>query len=87
MIEIYTKSECKKCKDLLDYLNNIQIKYVEINLDKKDNKKAYDYWKSLNVDILPIIILKRTGQNVILVNCTERNVNIFLKTYGIIKEE
>ena len=80
---LYTTSNCEDCNHIRNYLDSINVRYIEVNITDPNNIKSNKFIRNLEVDELPILVFKREGENIVLLECTEENVNLFLKTYEI----
>jgi len=74
MIKIYYKPNCKYCDKAKDYLRERNIEFESINLAKKENREARAYYRSLGIDMLPII----EGDNWILPGWDKEALEILL---------
>ena len=69
MIKIYSLPNCKHCKEVKDYLNERDLNFIDIDLKTKDNIEARKYWRSIGVNIVPIIVVSNEN--------TKDNVHVF----------
>jgi len=56
MITIYTLPNCEFCSKAKDYLIKRGIAYKEINLKKKENRQAREFWRGLEIELVPVIV-------------------------------
>ena len=74
MIKIYYKPNCRYCKTAKEYLASKNIEFEEIDLTKKENREARDYYRSLGVNLLPVI----EGDNWILPGWDKEALEVLL---------
>lgn len=55
MIRVYSVNNCKYCEQAKEYLKERGVPYEEINLSDKKNGEARKYYRSLGINIAPII--------------------------------
>jgi glutaredoxin len=55
MIKVYSMKNCKYCEQAKDYLKEKGVPFEEINLSDKKNSEARKYYRSLGINIAPII--------------------------------
>lgn len=66
MITIYIMTNCGCCSDLTEYLINKNIGYTSYNLKYKSNRKAREFYRSLDIQKLPIITWESKGETYLL---------------------
>jgi len=55
VIRVYSMKNCKYCEQAKEYLKERGIPYEEINLSDKNNGEARKYYRSLGINVAPII--------------------------------
>jgi len=65
-ITIYTTPNCKYCQEAKNIISKYFIEYNEINLKKKENRKAREFYRSLGIKTAPVIVIKSNGEEIIL---------------------
>jgi len=55
MIKVYSMNKCKYCEEAKKWLKEKNIDFVEINLSAKENSEHRKYYRSLGVNVAPII--------------------------------
>ena len=55
MIKVYTIPNCEYCDKVKDYLRSKNIEFEEINLKAKENREARAFYRSLGIDVAPVV--------------------------------
>lgn len=81
MIKLYCKKGCNHCEEAKIVLNIHGIKYTTIDLLEKDNRAEREYFRSLKIGFVPIIVL---DNGKIITDCSVEGIKALIE-YGDIK--
>jgi len=77
MIKIYTIPECEHCDKIKSFCKENEISYEEIDLAKKENREAREFYRSLGIRTAPVVVGKdNKGEEIILTELDEDMLKI-----------
>lgn len=83
MIRIYFKPSCPHCTKAKEYLTSNDIEYEEIDLSKKENREERKFYRSLGIDILPVIVgTNKDGDELIFTGWDMWKAKEIKRTFG-----
>jgi len=87
MIKLYTVPNCDNCNKVKSFLEERNIKYVEINLKLRENREARKYYRSLNIKTAPVIVGDNDGDEWIITGYDEKSMELLIgDKYGKIRK-
>ena len=79
MIKVYTVPKCENCEKVKSYLDKRNIKYVNINLAEKSNRKAREFYRSLNIETAPVITGHNNGEDWIITGYDIKSMDLLIE--------
>lgn len=74
MIKLYTMPNCNNCEKVKSYLKDRNINYIEINLEKKENRDARKFYRSLRIDTAPVLVGTNNGEEWIITGYNKKKM-------------